>query len=45
MLTEQHLDAVSVVDDDSRAIGVVTAVDITRAVADASPHRHPTWQE
>ena len=44
-LTEQHLDAVPVVDDDARAIGVVTAVDITRAVADAIPHRHPTWHE
>jgi CBS domain-containing protein len=44
-LTEQHLDAVPIVDDAARAIGVVTAVDITRAIADAPWHKHPDWQE
>ncbi|HEV2637079.1 MAG TPA: CBS domain-containing protein [Actinocrinis sp.] len=44
-LTEQHLDAIPVVDEANRAVGVVTAVDITRAVADAFVHRHPRWEE
>jgi predicted transcriptional regulator len=44
-LTERRLDAIPVVDDTSRAIGVVTAVDITRAVADAAVHQHPHWEE
>lgn len=44
-LTERHLDAIPVVNNEGKAVGVVTAVDITRAVADSFKHRHPHWQE
>jgi len=44
-LTEYQLDAVPVLDEDARVIGVVTARDIVRAVADAPDHRPRTWQE
>lgn len=44
-LTEHRLDAAPVLDDDARVIGVVTARDITRAVADAGDRKHHVWQE
>jgi hypothetical protein len=45
-LAEQHLDAVPVVGEDGRVLGVVTARGVTRAVADcAARRRHPAWQE
>lgn len=44
-LTEYHLDAVPVLDEEARVVGVVTARDITRAVADAPDHRQRIWQE
>lgn len=44
-LTEHHLDAVPVLDDAGRVLGVVTARDITRAVADTADRAHHAWQE
>ncbi|HEV2344675.1 MAG TPA: CBS domain-containing protein [Actinocrinis sp.] len=44
-LTEHHLDAVPVLDAEARVIGVVTARDITRAIADAPNQRQRIWQE
>lgn len=44
-LTEYHLDAVPVLDAEARVIGVVTARDIARAVADAPDQRQRVWQE
>jgi CIC family chloride channel protein len=44
-LTEHRLDAAPVLDDDGRVIGVVTARDITRAVADTADRKHHVWQE
>lgn len=43
-LTEHELDAVPVLDG-TRVVGVVTARDITRAVADATDRKHRPWQE
>lgn len=44
-LTEYQLDAVPVVDEQSRVVGVVTARDIARAIADAPEQRQRVWQE
>jgi len=44
-LTEYQLDAAPVLDEDSRVVGIVTARDITRAVADAPDRRQRIWQE
>jgi len=44
-LTEYDVDAVPVLSEESRVIGVVTARDIARAVADSDAHRHPAWEE
>ena len=45
VLTEHDLDAVPVLDDDGRVLGVVTARDVTRVVADTAGREHPVWQE
>ncbi|HEU5426636.1 MAG TPA: CBS domain-containing protein [Actinocrinis sp.] len=45
MLTEHDLDAAPVLDEDARVLGVVTARDITRAVADAADRKQYVWQE
>lgn len=44
-LTEHQLDAVPVLDAQGRVLGVVTARDITRALADAPDHPRGAWQE
>jgi CBS-domain-containing membrane protein len=44
-LTEYQLDAAPVLDDETCVVGVVTARDIARAVADAPDHRQRIWQE
>ena len=44
-LTEYQLDAVPVLDEETRVVGVVTARDITRAIADAPDQRQRIWQE
>jgi CBS domain-containing protein len=44
-LTEYQLDAVPVLDEDGRVVGVVTARDVTRALADAPDQRRRVWQE
>jgi CIC family chloride channel protein len=44
-LTEHHLDAAPVLDEDAHVLGVVTARDITRAVADTEDRKHHVWQE
>lgn len=44
-LVEYDLDAIPVLDGDQRILGLVTAHDIVRALADASAHRHPDWQD
>lgn len=44
-LTEYHLDAAPVLDEDARVVGVVTARDIVRAIADAPDDRPRIWQE
>ena len=44
-LTEYHLDAVPILDEQTRVVGVVTARDIARAVAEAPDHRQRIWQE
>ncbi|HET9172690.1 MAG TPA: CBS domain-containing protein [Actinospica sp.] len=41
MLVEYDLDAIPVLDDDQRAIGLVTVHDVVRAAADAPPRRRP----
>jgi CBS-domain-containing membrane protein len=43
-LTEHELDAVPVLDEDKRVIGVVTARDVTRVVADAEDRKRYPWQ-
>ena len=45
MLVEHDLDAIPVLDDDRRILGLVTAYDVTRAAADAAAHEHPHWEE
>jgi acetoin utilization protein AcuB len=44
-LTEYELDAVPVLDADSRVVGVVTTRDITRALADAAGLAHHSARE
>jgi CBS domain-containing protein len=44
-MTEYKLDAIPVLDDESRVVGVVTARDIIRAMADAPDQRPRIWQE
>lgn len=44
-LTEHRLDAVPVLDDEGRVLGVVTARDITRALADTPDRLRHEWQE
>ncbi|MBS2964167.1 CBS domain-containing protein [Actinocrinis puniceicyclus] len=44
-LTEHNLDAVPVLDAGSRVLGVVTARDITRALADMADVKQRAWQE
>lgn len=44
-LTEYQLDAVPVLDEEARVVGVVTARDITRAIADTPDQRQRIWQE
>lgn len=44
-LTEHRLDAVPVLDDEGRVLGVVTARDITRALADLTDSTQHNWQE
>lgn len=44
-LTEHCLDAVPVLDEEGRVLGVVTARDITRALADTTDIRQHDWQE
>lgn len=44
-LTEHHLDAVPVLDSDAHVLGVVTARDITRALADTADNGQRAWQE
>ncbi|HZP53089.1 CBS domain-containing protein [Actinocrinis sp.] len=44
-LTEHHLDAVPVLDEDAHVLGVVTARDVTRALADATDRKQHAWQE
>lgn len=45
MLVEYDLDAIPVLDEDQRALGLVTAHDLVRAAADLPPHRPPRWEE
>ena len=45
MLVEYDLDAIPVLDEQKRALGLVTAHDIVRAAVDVSAHRHPQWEE
>jgi Mg/Co/Ni transporter MgtE len=44
-LVEHDLDAVPVLDDDQRVLGLVTTLDIARVVADEAVHDHPLWNE
>lgn len=44
-LTEHQLDAVPVLDEHGRVLGVVTARDITRALADMPDRPHRAWEE
>ncbi|HTJ67680.1 MAG TPA: CBS domain-containing protein [Actinospica sp.] len=44
-LVEYDLDAIPVLDDDRRVLGLVTARDIVRVTADRPPHRHPRWRD
>jgi magnesium transporter len=43
MLIEHDLDAIPVLDADHRVLGLVTALDIVRVVADEATHTHPRW--
>lgn len=45
MLVEHDLDAIPVLDAQRHVLGIVTDRAVTRALADASAHVHPRWQE
>ena len=45
MLVEHDLDAIPVLDAQRRVLGIVTAHDIARAVADAPGNAHPCWED
>jgi len=45
MLVEHDLDAIPVLDAQRHVLGIVTAHDITRAIADTPGNAHPCWED
>jgi CBS-domain-containing membrane protein len=43
-LVDHDLDAIPVIDEDKRVLGLVTAHSLVRAAADVPPPWHPTWR-